>query len=58
MLLAAALCSAGCAASRNQRTAYLQVIRPDQRPPLVGTRAAADSLFGDARQSRRGDGIS
>ena len=56
--LAAALCSTGCAASRSQRTAYLQVIRPDQRPPLVGTRAAADSLFGDGRQSRRGDGIS
>ena len=57
-LLAAALCSAGCASSRSPRTAYLQVIRPDQRPPLVGSRAATDSLFGDAQESRRGDGIS
>jgi hypothetical protein len=57
-LLAAALSSAGCAASRTQRTAYLEVIRPDQRPPLVGSRAATDSLFGDSQQSQRGDGIS
>src|SRR6185295_3201099 len=50
----ALLCTTGCAASRSQRTAYLQVIRPDQRPPLVGTRAATDSLFGEGRESRRG----
>jgi hypothetical protein len=56
-LFAAALSAAGCASSRSPRTAYLQVIRPDQRPPLVGTRVATDSLFGDALQSLRGDGI-
>ncbi len=57
-LLAVTLTSAGCAGSRSPRTAYLQIIRPDQRPPLVGTRAAADSLYGDALQSLQGDGIS
>lgn len=56
--LATVLLCAGCAASRSPRTAYLQIIRPDQRPPLVGTRAASDSLFGNPQQSRRGDGIS
>ena len=58
IMLVAALSSGGCASSRSPRTAYLQIIRPDQRPPLVGTRAASDSLFGDPDQSRRGDGIS
>lgn len=57
-MLASALVSAGCASSRSPRTAYLSIIRPDQRPPIVGTRAAADSLFGDAGQSSHGDGIS
>ena len=57
ILLAATLASAGCASSRSPRSAYLQIIRPDQRPPLVGTRAETDSLFGDAQESGRGDGI-
>ena len=33
------------------------MIRPDQRPPLVGTRAAADSLFGSPQEGVQGDGI-
>ncbi len=56
MLLAAAL-APGCASTRDQRGAYLEVIRADQRPPLVGARAAADSLFGSVEESERGDGI-
>ncbi|TMQ64886.1 MAG: hypothetical protein E6K77_03505 [Candidatus Eisenbacteria bacterium] len=55
-LLAIALAS-GCASTRDQRGAYLEVIRADQRPPLVGARAAADSLFGPAEECERGDGI-
>lgn len=47
----------GCATTRDRRTAYLQLIRPDQRPPLVVARAAADSLLGPAGESARGDGI-
>jgi opacity protein-like surface antigen len=35
----------------------MDIVRPDQRPPLVGTRAAADSLWGPSNESRRGDGI-
>ena len=54
MLLVAA---SGCASTRDQRGAYLDVIRADQRPPLVGARAAADSLFGPAEECERGDGI-
>jgi opacity protein-like surface antigen len=57
LLLLAAACAPGCAASRDHRGAYLDVIRADQRPPLVGARAAADSLFGPAEESERGDGI-
>ena len=56
MLVAAAFAS-GCASTRDQRGAYLEVIRADQRPPLVGARAAADSLFGPAEECERGDGI-
>src|SRR3989442_7875185 len=56
VLLAAALAS-GCASTRDQRGAYLEVIRADQRPPLVGARAAADSLYGPAEECERGDGI-
>ena len=46
---------AGCASIQGQRGAYLQFIRPDQRPPLVGSGTAADSLFGPAGESDRGD---
>jgi opacity protein-like surface antigen len=56
-LLLAAVMASGCASTREQRGAYLEVIRADQRPPLVGVRAAADSLFGPAEESERGDGI-
>src|SRR5205814_5571226 len=50
LLLVAA---SGCASTRDQRGAYLDVIRPDQRPPLVGVRAAADVLFGPAEACER-----
>lgn len=39
------------------RGGYLHVIRPDRRPPLVGTRDEADQLFGPMAESVRGDGI-
>lgn len=55
--LAAAFSGVGCASARDPRTAYLTIIRPDERPPLVGTRAATDSIFGDPAASARGDGI-
>lgn len=56
-VLASTLLTLGCAGTRNPRSAYLQVIRPDQRPSLVGSRTATDSLYGDPRQSQYGDGI-
>ena len=55
-LLAASL-TVGCASTQGQRGTYIEVIRADQRPPLVGSRAAADSLFGPVEESERGDGI-
>src|SRR5690242_20162946 len=55
LLILAAASSVGCASTRDQRGAYLQVIRADQRPPLVGARAEADSLFGLAGECERGD---
>jgi opacity protein-like surface antigen len=62
LLLAGALCLDGSAAEvpsprRDVRGQYLDVIRPDRRPPLVGERDQADSLFGPAAASLRGDGI-
>ena len=40
-----------------KRGTYLDFIRVDQRPPLVGSGGAADSLFGPVDKSERGDGI-
>jgi hypothetical protein len=57
IVLAAALLATGCASTRDRRTAYLQLIHPEQRPPIVGGYAAADSLFGVPEESERGDGI-
>src|SRR2546426_12118956 len=57
LLLLAAASTFGCASTRDQRGGYLDVIRADQRPPLVGARAAADSLYGPAEECARGDGI-
>src|SRR5688572_28148671 len=39
------------------RGGYLDVIRPDRRPPLVGARDLADSLFGPMAASERADGV-
>ena len=49
--------NAGAQTSANPRGGYLDVIRPDRRPPLVGERDVADSLFGPAALSERSDGI-
>ena len=57
LMLWAAASTFGCASTRDQRGGYLEVIRADQRPPLVGARAAADSLFGALEECERGDGI-
>ncbi len=46
----------GCASTRD-RTPYLNLIRPDQRPPIGGAYAAGDSLFGQMEAGDRGDGI-
>src|SRR5689334_3584041 len=54
---ALSLLALGCGSTRDPRSAYLQLIRPDQKPSLVGARAASDSLYGDPRASLRGDGI-
>ncbi len=63
-LLAGLLCltvapclAAGTLAARKGRGHYLDVIRPDRRPPLVGEREDADSLFGAMGASARADGI-
>ncbi len=57
LLLVAAASASGCASTRDRRGGYLDVIRADQRPPLVGSRAAADSLYGPSEEGERGDGI-
>ncbi|MBI4503844.1 MAG: hypothetical protein HY700_22115 [Gemmatimonadetes bacterium] len=56
LLLLVAL-AAGCGPVQGQRGGYMDFLRPDQRPPLVGTTVAADSLWGPPDQSERGDGI-
>ena len=57
ILCLASLWLGACASGRGIRGAYVDFIRPDQHPPLVGAAAAADSLLGPAAQSERGDGI-
>jgi len=47
----------GCASGYGVRGSYVDFMRPDQRPPLVSAAAAADSLWGPAAASQRGDGI-
>lgn len=48
---------AACAPVHGPRGGYIDVIRPDQHPPLIGASAAADSIWGPTDQSERGDGI-
>lgn len=52
------LLGAACASGHGVRGGYIEFIRPDQRPPGVGEAATADSLWGPAHESERGDGIS
>lgn len=40
-----------------QRGDYIDLMRPDVRPPLVSTASQADSLWGPMAESDRGDGI-
>jgi hypothetical protein len=40
-----------------QRGDYIDLIRPDIRPPLVSTASEADSLWGHLEESDRADGI-
>ncbi len=47
----------GCAPVHGPRGDYINFLRPDQRPPLVGAATAADSLWGPAAESALGDGI-
>ncbi len=54
--LLAALLVAGCSAV-DPRHGYMDFIRPDLRPPLIEASANADSLWGPADKSERGDGI-
>ncbi|MCZ6915257.1 MAG: hypothetical protein O7I93_00640 [Gemmatimonadetes bacterium] len=55
--LSASIVLAGCGTAHGRRGIYMDFIRPDQRPPLIGTMAIADSLWGPADESARGDGI-
>jgi opacity protein-like surface antigen len=42
---------------RARRGDYIDVMRVDQRPPLVAPGRSADSLYGSPAESERGDGI-
>lgn len=55
--LVAALGLGACAPVHGPRGVYIDFIRPDQHPPLVGAATAADSLWGRATESALGDGI-
>jgi len=46
-----------CSTGHGPRGVYMDFMRPDQRPPLVGAGAAADSLWGPAEESERADGV-
>lgn len=43
--------------AKDQRSTYLDFIRVDQRPPLVGSSTAADSLYGRMEESLLANGI-
>ena len=57
--LLALLClfTPACSSIQGARGEYVDFIRPDLRPPLVEARRGADSLWGPASESTRGDGI-
>ena len=46
-----------CSSVHGSRGDYIDVLRPDARPPLVGASTLADSLWGPSGESQRGDGI-
>ncbi len=55
--LSASIALTGCGTAHGRRGIYMDFIRPDQRPPLIGTMAIADSLWGPADESAQGDGV-
>lgn len=56
-VLIAVATATGCASTSDRRASYLQLIHPDQRPPIGEASEAGDSLFGKRGVSERGDGI-
>jgi hypothetical protein len=57
VMLVVLLLATACAQGHGPRGVYIDFMRPDQRPPIVGVDAAADSLWGPVAESERGDGI-
>jgi len=53
----AAIAVAACIPVHGPRGSYIDFIRPDQRPPLIGAPGAVDSLWGLVSESEHGDGI-
>ncbi|MEO5826241.1 MAG: hypothetical protein ABIR59_10165 [Gemmatimonadales bacterium] len=52
-----ALAVSACATPVSRTAGYIDLVRPDQRPPLVGAKATSDSLWGLRENSLTGDGI-
>ncbi len=46
-----------CATPVSRGGGYISMVRPDQRPPLIGAQSTADSLWGPREESLSGDGI-
>jgi hypothetical protein len=51
------LATGGCAPTVARGGSYINLVRPDLRPPLVGQAVKADSLWGARDGSPTGDGI-
>lgn len=51
------LWATACSSVHSRRSVYIDFIRVDERPPLVGQGALADSVFGPKDESEAGDGI-
>lgn len=52
-----AVAVSACATPLTRTGGYINQVRPDQRPPLIGAKASSDSLWGLREQSLTGDGI-